>query len=155
MWLQFLAAIERLPPVDAFRASFYVYPLVNALHISAIGVLLGAVLFMDMRILGLARAVEREPFLRLMRQVIATALPIAVLSGLALFSIRAQEYAVNAAFQVKLALLALAALNFWAFHRIARPDPAAAYPAAAKALAAVSIGLWVSILVAGRFIGFL
>lgn len=141
--------------MGALKVSFYVYPLVNALHILAIGALVTSVVLMDLRVLGFAAAIERAPFVRLMRQSIAAAFPVAVLSGLALFSIRAQEYAANPAFQAKMALLALAGLNLWAFRRLAPPgDGDAPYPPAARALAALSIALWVAILVAGRFIGF-
>ena len=151
-----LAAIERLPVAGALKASFYAYPLVNALHILSIGMLVGAVVLMDLRILGLARGVEREPFLHMMRVTAALAFPVAVLTGLTLFSVRAGEYAANPAFQAKLALLVLVGLNFWAFRRVAAPAAAGApYPAAAKALAALSLALWPAILVAGRFIGFL
>src|SRR5690606_18967841 len=107
-------------------------------------------------ILGLARGVEREPFLHLMRVTAALAFPVAALTGLTLFSVRAGEYAANPAFQAKLALLVLAGLNFRAFRRIAAPAAAGApYPPVAKALAALSIALWLAVLVAGRFIGFL
>ena len=147
--------MERLPLVGALKVSFYVYPLVNALHILAIGALVGAVILMDLRIIGLAGAVEREPFLHLMRETIAVAFPVAVLTGLTLFSIRAQEYATNSAFQAKMALLVLAGLNLWAFRRAAQPQDDAPYPVGTRALACVSMLLWVSILVAGRFIGFI
>lgn len=151
-----LAAVERLPVVGALKASFYAYPLVNALHILSIGMLVGAVVLMDLRILGLARGVEREPFLHLMRVTAALAFPVAALTGLTLFSVRARDYAANPAFQAKLVLLVLAGLNFWAFRRIAgRAAAGAPYPPAAKALAALSIALWLAVLVAGRFIGFL
>lgn len=155
MLAELLAGVERLPMVGALKASFYAYPLVNALHILAIGMLVGAVVLMDLRILGLARGVEREPFLRLMRVTAALAFAVAVLTGLALFSVRAREYAVNPAFQAKLALLVLAGLNFGAFHWIAAPAAGAPCRQAARALAALSIGLWLAVLVAGRFIGFL
>lgn len=113
-------------------------------------------MLMDLRILGLARAVARSPFLHLMRETVALAFPVAALTGLALFSIRAQEYATNPAFQIKMALLALAGLNVLAFRQIAAPAGGdAPYPPGARALAVLSIVLWVSILVAGRFIGFI
>lgn len=151
-----LAGIERLPAVGALKASFYAYPLVNALHILSIGMLVGAVVLMDLRILGLARRVEREPFLQLMRVTAALAFPVAALSGLTLFSVRAREYAANPAFQAKLALLVLAGLNLWAYRRLAAPAAAGGpFPPAARALAALSIALWLAVLVAGRFIGFL
>ena len=142
--------------MGALKVSFTVYPLVNALHILSIGALVTVVILMDLRVLGLAgTGIGSAPLLRLMREAVAVAFPMAVLSGLALFSIRAQEYATNSAFQTKMALLLLAGLNFWAFHRQARPIGEEPFAPAAKALAAVSIALWVSVLVAGRFIGFI
>src|SRR5690606_10617254 len=78
-----LAAIERLPPVSALKVSFYVYPLVNALHILSVGATVTVVILMDLRILGLAgAALAREPFVRLMREAVATAFPVAALTGL-------------------------------------------------------------------------
>ena len=154
--LDLLATIERLPAVGALKSSYYTYPLVNALHILSIGVTLTAVLIMDLRIIGLMTSVARKPLLRLMRDTIVTAFPVAILSGLALFSIRAQEYATNPAFQVKVVLLLLAGLNFWAFSQLPKPaDDAMPYPAGARVLAALSMVLWLMILVAGRFIGFI
>ena len=150
----FLAGIERLAAVEALKTSFVVYPLVNALHILSIGTLVGAILVMDLRLLGVGRDVAAAPLLRLLRRVIGVAFALAVLSGLALFSIRASEYAANPAFRAKLALLALAGLNFAAFHVLARGTDPSAPPPAARAMAVLSIGLWVSVLVAGRFIGF-
>lgn len=155
MVLELLAGVERLPLVGAFKLSFYVYPLVNALHIMAIGALVTTVTLMDLRILGFLGRMPRAAFLELMRGAVAAAFAVAALTGLALFSIRAQEYATNPAFQIKMVLLGLAGLNLLAFRRFAPPAGAAGYPATAKALAALSIALWVSVLVAGRFVGFI
>jgi hypothetical protein len=111
---------------------------------------------MDLRILGAIRSIERHPFVALMREAIVVVLPMALLSGLMLFSIRAQEYATNPAFQFKMALLVGAALNLAAYRWLARGIAAdAAPPLIARLLAGLSIALWLSILVAGRFIGFI
>ncbi len=148
-----LVAIERLGPVAALRSSFVAYPLVNAAHVLAIGALVTTTILMDLRILG-AFAIERAAFVSLMRRVAVGAFALAVLTGLALFSIRASEYAPNPAFQAKLALLAAAGANLAIFSRYATPGPDEAYPAAARMSAAASIALWTGVLVAGRFIGF-
>jgi hypothetical protein len=143
--------------VRALKVSFYAYPLINALHIMAIGVVFSAVVMMDLRILGVVRSVARAPFLHLMREAIAVAFPIAIATGLLLFSIRAQEYATNAAFQMKLMLLVLAGINLAAFRRM-MVEPASDdvdYSGSAKAMAAASLALWTGIVVAGRFIGFI
>ena len=154
--LELLAAIERLPLVDALKTSFYVYPLVNALHILAIGLTVAAILLMDLRMLGGLRQVPAEPFAGAMRSVIAIVFPVAVLSGLALFSIAARDYAANPAFLAKMGLLVVAGMNLLAFRRLARGVRLDERPPSGtmKLAAALSIALWVAILVAGRFIGF-
>jgi len=153
-----LAWVERLPPVGALKVSFYAYPLVNALHIAAIGATVTCVILMDLRILGVIRSPARGPFVALMRAAVALVLPMAALSGLALFAIRAQEYATNPAFLAKMALLAAAGINLLAFRGLVPEDASlddAPVPPAARLLAALSMVLWLSVLVAGRFIGFI
>lgn len=148
--------MEGLAPVKALKDSFLAYPLVNALHILAIGAVVTSVLLMDFRILGLIGSVEREPLLRLLRRIVAAAFPVAALTGLTLFSIQARDYAANPAFQIKMALLLLAGLNFAAFRLLAPGDPGAkGFRPAAKLSAALSMMIWLGVLVAGRFIGFL
>ena len=140
----------------ALKVSFWVYPLVSALHILAIGATVTCVIVMDLRILGRASGVERGPLLALMREGVRIAFPVAALTGLALFAIRAQEYATNPAFVAKMALLALAGLNLLAFRRLVdMAEDGADDPPAGRMLAALSIALWVAILVAGRMIGFI
>jgi hypothetical protein len=121
----------------------------------SVGMVVTAVLLVDLRVLGLLSRLERDAFLGLMREIAAGAFTVAVLTGLALFSIRAQEYATNVAFQAKLALLALAGLNLLAFRLLDRNRAAHdGHAPGTRALAALSLVLWPSILVAGRFIGF-
>lgn len=143
-----LAGIEAWPPVEALRASFFVYPLVNAAHIAAIGALVTAIVLMDLRILGWLGSIPAGAFIRVMRRVAIGAFVFAVASGLALFSIRASDYVENPAFLLKIGLLLAAGLNAAAFHR------QIAGSGLAKASAGLSLVLWPATLVAGRFIGF-
>lgn len=148
-----LEALEAFGPAAFFRTSFYLYPLVNVLHVLAIGALVTTALLMDLRVLGLARGLPAETVIRYLRPVAVTALTIAVLSGLTLFSVQPVEYFGNIAFQLKMLLLAAAAANAILFttFRMHRPEKGAG----AKIMALVSIGLWLSVAIAGRFIGFL
>ena len=151
--MEWLAPLERLGPVAALKTSFYVYPLVNALHILAIGAVVTSVLLMDLRLLGAFRTVERGPFVALLRRVALVAFAVAVATGLMLFSIRARDYAGMPVFLAKMALIALAGANFALMTRL---ETARAAPSAAmKASATTSMLLWVSVLVCGRFVGFL
>nr|WP_210320051.1 DUF6644 family protein [Pseudaminobacter soli] len=150
-----MAALEHTGLVRLLKGSFYVYPIVNALHVAAIGALFTSVLLMDLRLLGALKLVAGEPFLALMRRVALLAFLGAVITGLALFSVRATEYAAMPIFLAKMGLIVLAGLNFLLFLWLARKRPADKAPSPAQqASALVSMLLWTSVLLAGRFIGF-
>ena len=148
---EWLVALERLGAVQALKTSFFAYPIVNALHIASIGALLTSVILMDLRLLGAFRDLPEQPFSRLMRRIAWIAFACAVPTGLALFSVRATDYANAGLFLVKLALILLAGVNFAAFSMLAHR---AVLSAAARASAVLSILLWSSVLLAGRFLGF-
>jgi len=153
--VELLGDIEGLAFVRLLKASFLAYPVVNAIHIAAIGGLFTSVLLMDVSVLGGVRTVPREKLVRLMRRVAFLAFAISLPSGLALFSVRATHYAGNPAFLVKLGLIGLAVLNFLAFAALARKGYDDEPSLAAKLCAVVSILLWSGVLLAGRFIGFI
>ena len=142
-----LAAIEQLGAVRALKTSFFVYPIVNALHILAVGGLVTSVVLMDLRVLGAIRSVPEEAFVRLLRRVAIGAFGVAVLSGALLFSVRATEYAAMPLFWTKLGLIAVAGANFAAFSLLRGQG-------ARWVLAGVSVVLWPAVLLAGRFLGF-
>ncbi|WP_235679085.1 hypothetical protein [Aquibium microcysteis] len=155
--LDLLRAIEVLAPAAALRASFVAYPLVNALHILSLGVLVSTAGLMDLRILGFFSRFDGRLFVAALRPLALAAFAGAVATGLALFSIRASEYAFNPAFQVKLALIALPGLNLAMILRAGRRRAATqreGFSGAERLSAALSLMLWPAILVAGRFIGF-
>lgn len=148
-----LAGIEQFGFARALKASFIAYPVVNALHIASIGMLLTSVMLMDLRIVGVIRSVPHEPFVALLRRAAFLAFVGAVVTGLLLFSVRASEYAVKPVFLAKMVLILVAGANFFAFVLLSRNNDDVS--ATAKVLAVVSLLLWLSVLFAGRFIGFL
>lgn len=152
---EILAAIERLPAVSALKTSFVVYPTINALHILAIGALVTTVLLMDLRLLGAFSSLPSGPFLRLLRRVALYAFGLAVVTGVAMFTVRAREYAASPVFLLKLSLVAAAVLNFLIFTRLESGRPKTKPPTPLMQASAVgSIVLWLGALFAGRFIGF-
>jgi hypothetical protein len=146
-----LAAIEASPPAAALRVSFYAYPLVNAAHVLAVGGLVTTVILLDLRLLGAFAAVDRASFATLMRRVALALFAAAVLTGLALFSVQARDYAANPAFLLKLGLIVAALANFLL---LAPPADAGAVSTRGRVGAALSLTLWPCVLAAGRFIGF-
>lgn len=153
---ELLAGIEQLSLVQGLKASFVAYPIVNALHIMSIGALLTGVLLMDLRIVGAFRSVPRAPLVTLLRRTAFAAFAGALVTGSLLFSVKASEYAAMPVFLVKMALIVLAGVNFLAFMRLSRTPGGDEPPGGAvTVLAVLSLALWISVLFAGRFIGFL
>jgi uncharacterized membrane protein len=150
--MEFFQAIEQLGAVRLLKSSFLAYPIVNALHIAAIGALFTSVLLMDFSVLGAIRSVPRERLVALLRRVALAAFAIAVLTGVTMFSIQATDYVRNPIFLLKLGLIVLAALNFVAFTVLETRSGEAS--AVLRVLAVASILLWSGVLLAGRFIGF-
>ena len=148
------SALEHSFLARALKSSFFLYPLVNALHILSIGVLLTSVILMDLRVLGAFETLPRAPFVALLRRLALTAFCVALLTGFAMFTIRATEYASMPIFLAKMSLVALAAANFVLFVTLERRKFGAVSPAL-RLSAAASVGLWLGVLVCGRFIGFL
>ena len=73
-----LGSLEQLALIKALKTSFFAYPIVNALHILAIGALLTSVLLMDLRVIGVIRSLDEQPFVRLLRRVALGAFALAL-----------------------------------------------------------------------------
>ncbi|MEW9807453.1 hypothetical protein ABUE31_15775 [Mesorhizobium sp. ZMM04-5] len=152
--MEFLQAIEQAEPVRLLKTSFLAYPVVNALHIAAIGVLFASIVLMDLCVLGAIRTAQCDPLVALLRRAALAAFPVAVLTGASLFSIQATTYVRNPAFQVKLVLIALAGANALTFMVLDRGRSSQAWPRLRRMLALASILLWSAVLLCGRLIGF-
>ena len=125
---------------SALRASRWAYPLVNAGHILGIAVLFGAVLPLDLRLLGVWRSVPLDNLQRVLVPTAFAGLGLAVVTGALLFAVSPAKYAGLPLFQVKLGLVLASLLNI-AFIRGALAG-------------AASILLWVSIVICGRMIAY-
>ena len=118
--------------------------------------LIGAVGLFDLRMLGVARGIPMGALHRLIPWGIG-GYALNVMTGVLFVSSAPDQYLYNPAFQVKLALMAIAGLNVLFFYRFvfARVRASAAgdeAPVSAKVAAAVSLTCWVGIIVCGRLI---
>ena len=147
-----LEAIEAFGPAAFLRTSFYAYPIINLIHVLAIGTLVTAAALMDLRVLGLGRALPVETVVRTLRPVASVALILAILSGVTMFSVRPSEYFFSDVFRIKMALLLVALLNALLFTSFRAHRNTTSI--GTKLMALISIGLWVSVAFAGRLIGY-
>jgi hypothetical protein len=150
----FLEAIGSWPGAVWLRQSATAYLFVNAAHILGIGLLLGSILPLDLRLLGFLRRFPLDVLRPFLVRFAAAGLTLAAITGSWLFSVKPTEYFANEALRWKVALLATAIVNVTFQHRGIKA-PAYELTPATRIRAALSLGLWVSALVAGRWIGFL
>ena len=78
--------------------------------------IVGAVLPLNLRLLGLWPSIPRATLLRVLVPTAATGLALAVLTGSLLFSVRAQEYAAIVYLQAKLVLVTIGVLSALTIH---------------------------------------
>ncbi len=156
MLAEFLAALEALPLAAYLRNSTWSYPLVNAAHIVGIALIFGAIVPLDLRLLGVWPRTDAASLSRVLVPVAMTGIVLAVAAGALLFITNATDYAASGFFQAKLAVVALAVANAlwlrrggWTFLDVTdRP------PGRLRLAAFASISLWLGAIVLGRLIGY-
>lgn len=156
--MPFFAWLEATSPAVEVAESAWLFPTLETLHVLGLALVVGSIAAFDLRTLGWAWPTRRRE--TLVREVLPwtwTGFGITVATGLLLFSSSATVYAENKVFLVKMGLMALAGANVLFFHL--HPHHRLKLPAAdvspiLRASAAVSLALWVSIVVLGRWIGF-
>ncbi len=149
----FFLKLEYLPLAQHIGATWW-FPLMESLHVLSITLMLGAILMVDLRVLGFAA--KHYPVSVLSRELIpwsVASFGVACVTGLAMFITRASTHAGNPAFQIKMFLMALAGLNVAMFHLHLFRGADIASPAAARWMAGSSLGLWAGVMLAGRWIG--
>jgi hypothetical protein len=143
----------------ALHESLYMYPLIESTHVLTLGLFVGTVVMLDLRLLGLTlRAVPVSEVARRLFPWTAAGFIVMVVTGVLLFyAIPVRTYH-SIFFRIKVVMLLLAGINVWIFHRRVEPTmrgwDVGRAPRAARIAATLSLVLWASIIVAGRMIAY-
>jgi hypothetical protein len=150
----FFAALKATTPAQYLRTSRWGYAGVSGVHVLGIAILVGAILPLNLRLLGLWPSIPRANLLRVLVPMAATGLAVAALTGSLLFSVRAQEYAEVGYLQAKLVLVLVELLSALMIHRIYGLTLEGASQARLRFHALLSLGCWLGALACGRLIAF-
>jgi hypothetical protein len=154
--LSFFTWCESSSVGEAIRASRWLFPVIESFHLLGLAVIGGAVLVVNLRLLGFG--FERQPVAQLWRDTrpwLLGSLTIMVVSGLLLFTSEAVKLYYHEAFWVKMTSLLLATgFTFTVLRKVALAGEGRVSPFRSKAVALISILLWSGVGVGGRWIGF-
>ena len=135
----------------ALKSHVWAYPALEVVHIAAIGLLLGNLVLLELRVFGMGAALPVKPLARLSLGLAATGFCLAATSGLLMFASQPEELLANRIFTLKMLLLLVAGCNAGLFH--AR-DSLTKMDIPAKVYMVISTALWLSVMACGRWIAY-
>ena len=156
--LEFFDWIQYSAPMAAMRSSPWLFPLIASIHLMGLAVIGGAVLVGDLRLLGLG--LSRQPVAIIVRDAerwLKIGLLVMVPTGILQFMCFATKYYFLKFFWLKIASLVLVVIFTFSFRRkvvAMKESPNNAASALSKLTAAVSLALWTTVAIGGRWIGF-
>ena len=140
----------------AINESSWIFPLVQAFHLVALGFLAGSILMVDLRLLG--KGFSQQPIAKVARDArpwLLASLVAMVVTGVPQFiSLATKEYE-SPYFRWKMLFLLIALI--WTFtvkKKVAYSPEGRFGGAVSKVVGLVSIGLWTTVAINGRLIGF-
>ena len=150
----FAAAVEASALAKALKFSPWAYGAANTAHVIGVAMLFGAVLPMDLRLMGLWGRIDRTDVVRILFPIAALGLVIALAAGAMLFSVRAENYAQVSLFLWKFALIGIGGALALIFHARAGFYVERASARLAFFHGAASLVCWTGALVCGRMIAY-
>ncbi|RTZ38886.1 hypothetical protein EKL30_18585 [Candidimonas sp. SYP-B2681] len=139
------------------RMSDFAYPAVNLVHLAGLVLLVGSMLILDLRLLGVARRLPLTEVSSLLTPLAVVGLVLLLLSGVLLFSADAGPLLNNPLLPFKLGFILLGIVNALLFRAIWSPrlslwDHAA--PVIGRMQAAASLLLWIAAATCGRLLAY-
>jgi hypothetical protein len=157
--MDFLVWLENTAISDAIRTIPWLYPAFETGHYIGLSLLVGGILLIDLRVLGMARALPLRGMIGLLPFVWAGFI-INVVTGSLLFIYGATNFGTNGAFLLKMGFMVLAGLNALAFDVSVRRSGASWVaadrpPALVKGFATLSLLFWICVVTTGRWMAYL
>jgi hypothetical protein len=158
--LNFCAWVEQTHVSQIIQSTPWIVPTVQTIHILAIAAVWSSAFLIDLRLLGIAA--RDQPLARVsarFRPVIWWSLPILLVTGIVMITGEPARSLANWVFQLKMLLLLAAIGVTLAFQAPLNRDggfweASAGHRLAAKAIAIISLLLWVGVVFAGRWIAY-
>jgi len=154
----FLGWLETTAIASAISTTPWMYPTFESLHYLGLAMLVGGIMLIDLRTLGVARSLPLRSMIGLLPWVWGGFL-INVVTGSLLFIYGATAFGMRWPFLVKMTFMVLAGINALAFDFAVRKDggkwiDADRPPVLVAVFATLSLILWLAVVTAGRFMAY-
>jgi hypothetical protein len=137
--------------ISWLASSTWAYPALEVVHIVGIGLLIGNLLLLELRVFGYGAALPIEALARLSLGIALVGFVLAAVSGLLMFATRPLELIANRTFVIKMTLLMCAAGNAAWFHS---RGSLTRFDATARAQMLFSSIIWLAVIACGRWIAY-
>lgn len=149
---------DNFKTISTFMHTKWGWPAAESIHFIGLSLLVGAIGVFDLRLLGVGRRIPIAALHKLVPWGLA-GYGITVFSGVPFLMTEPNQYIYNPAFQFKLLFMAVAGFNALAFYltafrRTTAPGASDDAPPTAKLIAAVSLSMWILVIVCGRLLTF-
>lgn len=157
--MELLVWLEGTSLATFVRTVPWVYPAVETAHYVGLALLVGAIMLIDLRILGFARSLPMTSMIELLPWV-WVGFVINVISGSIMFVYGATDFGVSPVFWSKMLFMLLAGANALVFSLAAARSGAqwldsGNVPPFVKAVATASLVLWVCVVTTGRWMAYI
>jgi hypothetical protein len=155
--MEFFSWVEGLPVSQAILSSIWLHPWLLAGHSVGMGIVVGIIFMLDLRILGSLRAIPLEIFSRLVALGWA-GFALNFVTGLLMLMAYAHTLATNWTFQLKMVCIVLGGVTLWLLPPALARDDAPGAPITpgtrARMLAIASLVFWIGAIAMGRLIAY-
>ena len=152
--LELFQSLETTSIGETIRQSYWLFPVIEAVHLVELALLGGSVIILDLRLLGVCLTSQRASVItKGTKPYLLASLAIMSLTGIPLALSEMIKLYYNFSFWVKVSALATALIFTFVIHnRIAANDEANQW--VKSGVAVISLGLWFTVAAASRWIGF-
>ena len=136
--------------------TYWLWPVLEICHFIGLSILLGALLVIDIRLLGMLRSFDAASVKRLV-PLVWVGFCINLVTGSLFFIGDPMRYSINIGFQLKMLLILIAGLNVVAYQLQVRPmmsgwNRVSSTTTVARVVAITSLLTWTGVLLLGRLI---
>ena len=156
VWL--VSTLISAKPIGRFMHTRWGWPAAESIHFIGLSLLVGMIFLFDLRLLGLGKRIPIAALHKLIPWGLS-GYALNLLSGSFFLMAEPDQYIYNPAFHFKMLFMAVAGFNASSFYLVAArrtmgPDADDEVPRRAKIIAAISISMWIGVIVCGRLLTF-